>query len=152
MPGRIAGAFWDLDEHDETVEEHDAFNATFADIWEVFDVRRPETMAEWWAGWKALGKDSCGASGSLFQNSIDYNLAPNVAPIPDVVIDEDEGTSHVYVQLRDSQGREQLTDGTVRDRYPTWSPDGTELIFTRQIPGEGSCSLMITGARRFSRC
>lgn len=90
VPGRIAGAFWDLDEHDETVEDHDAFNASFADIWEVIDTRRPETMPEWWAGWKALGKDSCGASGSLFQNSIDYNAAPVVARIPDVIIDEDE--------------------------------------------------------------
>lgn len=90
VPGRIAGAFWDLDEFDETVEEHDKFNASFADIWEVIDARRPETMSAWWAGWKSLGKDSCGASGSLFQNSIDYNAAPNVAPIPDVVIDEDE--------------------------------------------------------------
>ena len=89
VPGRIAGAFWDLDEHDETVEEHDAFNASFADIWEVIDMRRPETMDEWWTGWKAIGKDGCGASGSLFQNSIDYNAAPNVAPIPDVIIDED---------------------------------------------------------------
>ncbi len=90
VPGRIAGAFWDLDEHDETVEEHDAFNSSFADIWEVIDARRPETMEEWWAGWKSLGKDSCGASGSLFQNSINYNMGPQVAPIPDVIIDEDE--------------------------------------------------------------
>jgi len=89
VPGRIAGAFWDLSEHDATVEESDAFNASFADIWEVMDVRRPDTMAAWWAGWKALGKDACSASGSLHQNSIDYNAAPSIAPIPDVVIDED---------------------------------------------------------------
>lgn len=90
VPGRIAGAFWDLDEHDQTVEAHDAFNATFADIWEVFAQRRPNTMAEWWAGWKALGKDACGAGASLYQNSIDYNTAPALLPIPDVVIDEDD--------------------------------------------------------------
>ena len=90
VPGRIAGAFWDLYEHDQTVEEADRFNATFADIWEVFDRRNPTTMAEWWAGWKDLGKEACGASGSLYQNSIDYNSGPVVTAIPDIAIDEDE--------------------------------------------------------------
>jgi hypothetical protein len=91
VPGRIAGAFWDLYEHDQTVEEADSFNATFADIWEVFDRRNPTTMREWWAGWKDLGKETCGASGSLYQNSIDYNNGPVVSPpIPDIAIDEDE--------------------------------------------------------------
>jgi|GEM_PF-1655714 len=92
VPGRIAGAFWDLYEEDQTVEEFDTFNATFGDVWEVFRQKNPTTFAEWWAGWKALGKDSCGAVGSLFQNSIDYARGLRVAPIPDVVLDEDQST------------------------------------------------------------
>jgi hypothetical protein len=90
VPGRIAGAFWDLHEGDQTEDGFDAFNATFGDIWEVFAQRGPTTMAEWWEGWKALGKDGCGAVGSLFQNTIDYNTPPVVQQIPDVVIDEDD--------------------------------------------------------------
>jgi hypothetical protein len=90
VPGRIAGAFWDLHEGDETEEAFDAFNATFSDVWEVFATHKPDTMAEWWDGWKDLGKDGCGAVGSLFQNTIDYNTPPVVQPIPDVVIDEDD--------------------------------------------------------------
>jgi hypothetical protein len=90
VPGRIAGAFWDLYEKDPTTEEYDQLNARFIDVWEVLDQRRPTTMAEWWAGWKALGKNGCGAAGSLFQNTIDYNTAPQITPIPDVILDEDE--------------------------------------------------------------
>lgn len=92
VPGRVAGAFWDLYEHDQSVEEYDTFNGTFADIWEVFRQRNPTTFAEWWTGWKALGKDACGAVGSLYQNSIDYSRGLQVAAIPDVVLDEDLST------------------------------------------------------------
>lgn len=90
VPGRIAGAFWDLHEDDPTVEEFDKFNATFADVWQVFDERRPTTMTEWWEGWKDLGKNGCTAVGSLYQNTIDYNTGPRITPIPDVIIDEDD--------------------------------------------------------------
>ncbi|MFN8422936.1 MAG: hypothetical protein U0470_05915 [Anaerolineae bacterium] len=92
VPGRIAGAFWDLYENDQTVEEFDTFNARFADIWEVFRAKNPLTFAEWWAGWKALGKDTCGAVGSLYQNSIDYSSGLKLLPIPDVVLEEDQRT------------------------------------------------------------
>ena len=90
VPGRIAGVFWDLHADDPTVEEHDRFNASYGDVWQVFDERRPTTMAEWWEGWKDLGKNGCTAIGSLFQNTIDYNTGPRITPIPDVIIDEDD--------------------------------------------------------------
>lgn len=90
VPGRVAGAFWDLHEDDPTAETYDQFNATFGDVWEVFDARRPTTMEEWWAGWKDLGKNGCTAVGSLYQNTIDYNTGPRITPIPDVILDEDE--------------------------------------------------------------
>jgi hypothetical protein len=90
VPGRIVGAFWDLHENDLTEEEYDKFDASFADIWEVFDKHSPNTMAEWWTGWKALGKNGCTAVGSLFQNTINYNTPPTIQPIPDIVLNEDE--------------------------------------------------------------
>lgn len=90
VPGRITGAFWDLHENDETTEQYDAFNADVADIWEVFAKHKPNTMAEWWAGWKALGKNGCTAVGSLFQNTINYNTPPEIRQIPDIVLNEDE--------------------------------------------------------------
>ncbi len=90
VPGRITGAFWDLHENDQTEEDFDKFDASFADIWDVFAAHQPDTMAEWWEGWKALGKNGCTAVGSLFQNTIDYNTPPTIQPIPDIVLDEDD--------------------------------------------------------------
>ncbi len=90
VPGRITGAFWDLHENDATEETYDKFNADVADIWEVFAKHKPNTMAEWWAGWKALGKNGCTAVGSLFQNTINYNTPPTIQQIPDIVLNEDE--------------------------------------------------------------
>ncbi|MCE7938655.1 hypothetical protein DCC79_04935 [bacterium] len=98
VAGRVAGAFWDLFEGDETEDGYDAFNATFADIFAVIQARKPETMADWWAGWKAMGKDGCRALGSLAQNTIDYNSRPQVGTIPEVVLNEDETAT---VNLRD---------------------------------------------------
>jgi hypothetical protein len=93
VAARIAGAFWDLYEDDPTPDGFDMFNATFIDMWDVIRTAKPTTMAEWWAGWKAAGKDSCSALGSLFQNTIDYNTKPQITPIPDVVLNEDETRS-----------------------------------------------------------
>ncbi len=90
VPGRVAGGFWDLHEGDETEDGVDRYNATFADIWEVMEQARPETLAQWWEGWKALGKDGCAAVSALAQNTIDYNTPPTVQDIPDVEIKEDE--------------------------------------------------------------
>lgn len=90
VPGRVTGSFWDLHEHDQTEDGTDRFDASFADIWDVFAAHKPDTMAEWWTGWKALGKNGCTAVGSLFQNTIDYNTPPTIQPIPDIILDEDD--------------------------------------------------------------
>lgn len=90
VPGRIAGAFWDLYEHDATADGTDYANATFADVWAVIDAHHPETLRAWWEGWKAMGGNGCIAIGALYQNTIDYNTPPTIQPIPDVVIREDE--------------------------------------------------------------
>lgn len=89
VPGRVAGAFWDLLEADATEETYDVINATFQGIWETVAARRPTTLAEWWASWRTT-HDACGALGSLFQNTIDYNTPPQVDSIGPIVMDEDE--------------------------------------------------------------
>lgn len=94
VAGRIAGALWDLHESDQTEEQYDAFNASFGDVWALMADQRPTTMAEWWSAWIAAGNDSCGALGSLFQNTIDYNTPPQLQTIGDVVLDED--TTRVF--------------------------------------------------------
>lgn len=132
VPGRIAGAYWDLYEGDQTVETHDRFNATFDDIWDVFADRKPETMMAWWEGWKALGKDACGASGSLYQNSIDYNAGPDIQPIPDQVLDEDTSTSF---DLLDYVSDEECGDDQLEFEITDYgdSQAGVELVNTSVI-------------------
>ncbi len=89
VPGRVAGAFWDLHEGDSTAERYDTFDDTMQGIWQAMVTGKPTTMAEWWAAWRDQGGDGCAALGSLFQNTIDYNTPPQVAPIGDVALDED---------------------------------------------------------------
>ncbi|MBK7779371.1 MAG: hypothetical protein IPJ58_01020 [Ardenticatenia bacterium] len=98
VSGRVAGAFWDLIEVDPTQDGSDQFNATFKDIWQVIDEKRPTTMAAWWAGWKASGKDACSAIGSLAQNTINYNTDPMVVP-GNLRVELDEDTTR-SVDLR----------------------------------------------------
>jgi hypothetical protein len=89
VPGRIAGAFWDLDEHDKTQDGYDIFNDTFRRTWQAIASGQPTTMRDWWAAWRAAGGDACSGVSTLFQNTIDYNAAPQVAAIPDAELDED---------------------------------------------------------------
>ena len=91
VPGRVAGAFWDLYEGDTTVDGTDGINATFAEAWDVIDGHRPKTMPQWWAGWLADGKDGCAPLGSLKQNTINYNTDPVIdRSQTTIILDEDE--------------------------------------------------------------
>ena len=136
VPGRVAGGFWDLYEKDETndgsAEQFDRFNATFKDIWDVMDQKKPNTMAEWWAGWKALGKPTCGPIGSLYQNTIDYNTGPQIQPIPDVIINEDETAElNLANYIKDSDCADEALVITMVD---AGLPEaGVKLIGTRMI-------------------
>lgn len=90
VPGRVAGAFWDLFEADTTEETYDKVNSTFQSIWAAVATSKPATMQAWWDAWRAIaGNDSCGALGSLYQNSIDYNTPPQVLPLGPITMDED---------------------------------------------------------------
>jgi hypothetical protein len=91
VPGRVAGAFWDLYEFDDESDGTDGFDATFAEVWEVIDQQRPTTMAAWWQGWLAMGKDGCLPLGSLKQNTINYNTDPSIDRTKTTIImNEDE--------------------------------------------------------------
>ncbi|MCC7018628.1 MAG: hypothetical protein IT332_02655 [Ardenticatenales bacterium] len=90
VPGRIAGAFWDLFEKDATMDGTDVGNATFKEVFAVVDAKHPATLKDWWEGWKEMGGDGCLAIGALYQNTINYNTPPVIQPIPDVVLEEDQ--------------------------------------------------------------
>ncbi len=129
VPGRVAGAFWDLHDADTTEEFFDLYNASFGDIWEVMAVKAPETFAQWWAGWLALGKDGCRALGSLFQNTIDYNTAPNLAAINPIRMGEDTVVTIDLASL--------ATDAECPDE---------ELFYLLPEPGDPNAGVTLTPA------
>jgi len=132
VPGRIAGAFWDLHEGDGSEDGYDTGNATFADVWDVVDQKRPDTMRAWFDGWTELGKDGCVAIGALYQNTIDYNTAPVIQPIPDVIIDEDETA---IVDLRNYVSDVECADAALQfEMVDAGAPEaGVKLLPTNVI-------------------
>ena len=43
-----------------------------------------------------------------------------------------EGSGHVYVMNADGTGTRRLTNSTMDDSHPTWSPDGKRIVFSRE--------------------
>lgn len=98
VPGRVAGAVWDL--FDTTRDGYDIFPAAgdaaerFAPLWESYQRGAPTTTAAFWQAWLDGGYDACDGVRSLFQNTIDYNHAPDVSPLPDITVEEDTVREH----------------------------------------------------------
>lgn len=57
----------------------------------------------------------------------------------------DEG-SHLWIANPDGSDEQQLTFGQVMDRWPSWSPDGTEIVFTRLDYANDSFGLWVIDA------
>ena len=53
-----------------------------------------------------------------------------------------DGNSEIYLMNADGSGQTRLTNNSVRDDYPTWSPDGRQIAFLRQNGGVFSINLM----------
>lgn len=55
-------------------------------------------------------------------------------------------SEHLYVKQVREGDSVQLTFGTYRDQYPTWSPDGQQIAFLRQRPGYRKLQLVVVPA------
>ena len=53
-----------------------------------------------------------------------------------------DGNSEIYVMNADGSGQTRLTNNSVRDDVPTWSPDGRTIAFVRRNGGTSSINLM----------
>ncbi|MFQ5594320.1 MAG: Ig-like domain-containing protein [Anaerolineae bacterium] len=100
VAGRVAGALWDL--YDDVDDGFDMYTpdgstpqARFAPAWEAYMAGTPTTTAEFWSAFLAGGHDACSAVSAFFQNTIDYNEAPQVQALPDVTLDEDTSADNV---------------------------------------------------------
>lgn len=57
--------------------------------------------------------------------------------------EEQEGNWSLYLMRLNSGDPERLTNSTQSDWYPSWSPDGKEVVFTRRVPGTRESSIYI---------
>jgi Tol biopolymer transport system component len=46
----------------------------------------------------------------------------------------------------DGTGQTRLTNNTIGDLTPTWSPDGTKIMFHRRVGGRGQFQLFMINA------
>jgi Tol biopolymer transport system component len=53
-----------------------------------------------------------------------------------------DGNREIYLMNADGTGQTRLTNNSVRDDYPTWSPDGRRIAFLRQSEGTSSIKMM----------
>ena len=53
-----------------------------------------------------------------------------------------DGNSEIYVMNADGSGQVRLTNNTIYDHYPAWSPDGKKIAFTKSENGTSSVFIM----------
>jgi len=52
----------------------------------------------------------------------------------------------MYIMNADGTGQVQLTENTIGDLTPSWSPDGKKIVFHRRIGGPGQFQLILINA------
>jgi dipeptidyl aminopeptidase/acylaminoacyl peptidase len=64
------------------------------------------------------------------------------------VVRSANGNSHIYLLETDGSVARQLTDDPEGDQAPTWSPDGSRLLFARGSEGKGQLDLYVLDVAR----
>jgi len=125
VPGRVAGAVWDL--YDTITDGYDIFPSggdpaeRFAPLWESYQRGAPTTTAAFWQAWLDGGYDACDGVRSLFQNTIDYNHAPDVSPLPDITVEEDTVREHevdLWLFTQDAECPDERLTFTIANEIP----------------------------------
>jgi len=100
VEGRVAGALWDI--VDPADDGFDTYDGDFEDIWEVFVDQDDDTLAQFWSAWRTrwfpTGRTHHGVR-CLYQSTIDYDHAPVISGLPDIVLDMN-GTRNNAIDLR----------------------------------------------------
>ncbi len=85
----MAGALYDL--FDSTNDGFDQTSFGFAPIWEIIrDDLREERFFSFWVNWRIVKQyNAHGAVQAIYQNTIDYDIAPTIENLPDLTILQD---------------------------------------------------------------
>ncbi|MSP13029.1 MAG: hypothetical protein EXR62_08725 [Chloroflexi bacterium] len=88
VPGRVAGALWDL--YDSHNDGYDMYSGGIAKVWNAVHNHTIKTMLDFWASFRSTNPgDSCIAIGAVYQNTIDYDVAPRLRALPGITTPED---------------------------------------------------------------
>ena len=143
----LAMAFWSLFIHDAPVDTALADVATRTTESDAFYTRSPSHYAQC-----GFGRPPCVGDIELYSVAVDDGgeraVGRNVAGDAPVISPDGtrvafstggpDGTeSHLVVMNTDGTHRVQLTNGSGVDRHPSWSPDGTRLVFQRGETNQG---------------
>lgn len=83
--------------------------------------------------------------GDDLDRALDAELSPDGRQV--VFVGSRDGVLDLYVMNADGSEREQVTSDSAEDLSPTWTPDGTRLLFDRaEIDPRGRPVLMLMGA------
>jgi Tol biopolymer transport system component len=74
----------------------------------------------------------------------DLALSPDGKQVAFIWDGGNEGVRHLYVKLVDGGEPLQRTEGSVQHSSPTWSPDGTRVVFLRHLEADTNEILEIT--------
>jgi len=92
VEGRVAGALWDI--FDAEDDGFDRTSSTFNAIWRTFSLRQETTFGDFYTAWRQL-YDDCSAVAAIYQNTMDFDQAPDAFFLPDVSIGEDSAYPHI---------------------------------------------------------
>ncbi len=93
VEGRVAGALYDL--YDGTSDGLDHVGYGFDEIWTLMSTGAAEnSFVDFWNNWKSSTYPQHWAVQAIFQNTIDYDVAP-IIQLPDVTVFKDMVIDHV---------------------------------------------------------
>ena len=88
VEGRVAAAIWDIT--DTPNDGNDNYDGDWLDVWHIMYHHNCDKFSEFWSQWQSHNYNTHGAVACIYQNTIDWNTAPVMTPLPDMTLAEDE--------------------------------------------------------------
>jgi hypothetical protein len=150
VEGRVAGALYDL--FDNTNDGFDQASFGFDPVWEIVrDDLREDRFFLFWMNWRIVKQyNAHRAVQAIYQNAIDYDIAPTIDNLPDLTMLQDF-TRDNAIDLWQYSSDAESTDPELVWQITVWSDwhcgasiDGAGNVDIAPSPGwTGSCDYTI---------